>query len=71
MRILRKIGILLLSIVITAAVALLLGWIVMMLWNWLIPDLFGLKEITYLQGWGIAFLCQTLFGSHSKTSWEV
>lgn len=65
MKILKGIGIVLLSLTLSAAAAFLTGLIVMLLWNWLVPELFGLKQITYLQGWGLAFLCQILFRSHS------
>jgi len=30
----------------------LLGWVVMRLWNWLMPELFGLKRLSYWQAWG-------------------
>jgi hypothetical protein len=42
--------------------ALFFGWIVMLLWNWLMPSLFGLKTITYWQGWGLVILGRILFG---------
>jgi hypothetical protein len=29
----------------------------MWLWDWLMPELFGLKEITLFQAWGLNFLC--------------
>lgn len=31
----------------------LFGWLVMLLWNWLMPGIFGLPEISFLQtlGW--------------------
>lgn len=38
------------------------------LWNWLMPDLFGVKIITFWQAVGIVFLCNTLFKSASSTS---
>lgn len=41
----------------------LYGWIVMMLWNWLIPDLFGLSTISFWQAAGLLLLCKILFGS--------
>ena len=41
------------------------GFLVMLLWNWLMPDIFGLKVITYWQGFGIAFLCSILFKNNS------
>jgi hypothetical protein len=41
--------------------AFLFGWIVMLLWNWLMPDIFGLKRVTYWQAWGLLILCCILF----------
>jgi hypothetical protein len=40
----------------------LFGWIVMLLWNWLMPDIFGLKQVTYWQAWGLLLLSCILFG---------
>ncbi len=37
------------------------GWIVMILWNWLMPDLFGLPSVTYWKAWGLLLLCSILF----------
>ena len=39
---------------------------VMLLWDWLMPTIFGLKEITWLQAWGLMFLCGLLFKNHSS-----
>lgn len=36
---------------------------VMLLWNWLMPDLFGLVEVTYWQAYGLYILCTLLFKS--------
>ncbi len=41
----------------------LFGWVVMLLWNWLMPDIFGLKRLTYWQAWGLLILCHILFKS--------
>jgi hypothetical protein len=39
------------------------SWVVMALWNWLMPELFfGAKEIGYLQAVGILVLSKILFG---------
>jgi hypothetical protein len=38
------------------------GGIVMQLWNWLLPPLFGWPQITLLQGFGLLVLCRILFG---------
>ena len=40
-----------------------LGWLVMMLWNWLIPSLFsGSHEIDYAHAIGLLLLSKILFG---------
>ena len=33
----------------------------MLLWNWLMPEIFGLKELTYWQAWGLMILSCILF----------
>jgi len=38
---------------------------VMVLWNWLMPSLFGLITISFWQAVGIFVLCRLLFGSFS------
>ena len=38
------------------------GEIVMQLWNWLLPPLFGFRQITFWQALGILVLCRILFG---------
>lgn len=38
------------------------GGIVMQLWNWLLPPLFGWRQITFWQGLGLLALCRILFG---------
>ena len=45
------------------------GEIVLHLWNWLLPPLFGWRQITFWQALGILVLCRVLFGglgSHSS-----
>ena len=37
------------------------GWVVMLLWNWLMPDLFGFKHLDYWKAWGLLVLCTILF----------
>lgn len=44
--------------------ALLNSLPVYFLWNWLMPELFGLTEITFLQSVGLSFLCGFLFKSN-------
>jgi hypothetical protein len=38
-----------------------LAWVVMALWNWLLPELFFVKEISYLQAIGVLLLSKILF----------
>ena len=40
---------------------LLLALVVQMLWNWLIPDIFSWKAITYIQALGLLLLSKILF----------
>ena len=38
------------------------GEVVLQLWNWLLPPIFGLRQITFWQALGILALCRILFG---------
>ena len=38
------------------------GEIVLHLWNWLLPPLFGWRELTFWQALGMLVLCRILFG---------
>jgi hypothetical protein len=38
------------------------GELVMHLWNWLLPSLFGWRQITFWQAFGLLALCRILFG---------
>jgi hypothetical protein len=38
------------------------GSVVMQLWNWLLPPLFGWRELTFWQALGMLALCRILFG---------
>ena len=41
----------------------LFGELVMHLWNWLLPGLFGWHSVTFWQALGLLLLCRILFGS--------
>jgi hypothetical protein len=45
-----------------AAFGFLFGYFVMLLWNWLMPMLFGLVTITFWQAVGIVILAKLIFG---------
>ena len=49
------------TVVIAAAVSLV-GYLVMSLWNWLLPPLFGWHALGFAQALGLLVLCRLLFG---------
>ena len=48
--------------IIVIALFFALGFVVMALWNWLMPPIFGLRPITYWQAYGLLILSKILFG---------
>ena len=48
------------------------GEIVKELWNWLVPQVFGWRPITFWQAIGLLALCRILFGGHgfSRSRWR-
>ncbi len=44
------------------------GEIVRLLWNWLLPSLFGWRQITFWQAVGLLALCRILFGGLGRHS---
>jgi hypothetical protein len=51
----------LLGFALVFAMFCLYGWLVMLLWNAIIPALFGLSKITFWQAVGLNILCSFLF----------
>ena len=47
-----------------ALVAFIGGEIVMRLWNWLVPPIFGWRQVNFWQALGLLVLCRVLFGGH-------
>jgi hypothetical protein len=49
-----------------------LGWLVMALWNWILPSLFtGFQAIDYWRALGLLVLCRILFGGfHGHGGWH-
>ncbi len=65
MKVLKIIG---MGIFMAAMIALYI-FIVMTLWNWIMPKIFGLTTLTYLETGGVILLCRLLFsgcGGKSK-----
>jgi len=44
------------------------GWLVMWLWNYLLPPLFGWPRLGFWQALALLALCRTLFGGWSSHS---
>lgn len=51
-----------LGLIAAVLMGIIFGLAIMYLWNWLMPSLFNLKEITYWQGIGIFVLARIIFG---------
>ncbi len=51
------------GVIIAMFLALFFGLIVMWLWNWLMPTIFGITTITFWQAWGLVVLAHILFKS--------
>jgi hypothetical protein len=49
-------------------VSFVLSLPVMLLWDAVVPTIFNLPEITWLQAWGLSLLCGLLFKSHISNS---
>ena len=43
------------------ALTMLLAYLTMLLWNWLMPDIFGLTQIDFWQALGLLVLSTLLF----------
>ena len=43
------------------------GILVQWLWNWLLPDIFGLRRVTFWEALGLLALCRILFGGFGKS----
>jgi len=55
-----------LAIVGMAAFIAIGGEVVLQLWNWLLPNLFGWRLITFWQALAILLLCRILFGGFGR-----
>jgi len=52
-----------------AAFVVVGGEVVRLLWNWLAPELFGWREVTFWEALGLLALCRILFGGHFGPRW--
>ena len=56
--------------IIIPAIVLLTSWIVMLLWNSILPVVLPVKSITFLQATGILILSKILFGGFRSFPWR-
>ena len=62
LRVLKIAGMVIGGLFLAVVFGFLFGYFVMKLWNWIMPDIFGLKTIGYWQAFGIVVLAKMLFG---------
>ena len=60
----KELGVILGVIGVLFLYALLLAFPTYFLWNWLMPDIFGLSRIDVIQALGLNFLANILFKSN-------
>ena len=61
-RVARIVGLTIAGVIGVAVFALAFGWFVQLLWNWLMPAIFGLGTIGYWQAFGLVILGKLIFG---------
>ena len=54
-----------LAIIMMVLWSLVLAWPFQLLWNWLLPAIFGLGKITFFQAFGLKLLLALVFGRMS------
>jgi len=52
-------------VIVTVAINVF-GYVVEKMWNWLMPAIFGLHAITFVQALGLLLLCKILFGGFHR-----
>jgi hypothetical protein len=55
-------------IALLAVLSLVVAWPVMLLWNWLMPEIFNPPIISFWQACGLTMLCTLLFRSTGSSS---
>lgn len=60
-------GVVLAAIIIGIILSIILTVPVYFLWNWLMPEIFGLPIITFWKAWGLNLLSWFLIQSHTYT----
>lgn len=61
------VGYIFMAIVFVIVLSLIAAFPLMLLWNWLCPDLFNLPMLTFWQAWGLMVLCGLMFKNNSMS----
>lgn len=67
-KLIQNIILVLTALGIIGVAAIIFAYPVMLLWNWLMPEIFGLCTINFWQTFGIIFLSNALFKGSSGVS---
>ena len=65
-KIVSAIGAAITAIATVILLGFLTGLFVELLWNWIVPEIFGLPRIGFWQAWGLLVLSGMLFGSRTR-----
>jgi hypothetical protein len=60
------IGVIAGGVLVALALSLPFAWFTMLLWNWVMVDVFALPVLTYWQAWGLYMLSTILLKSSTK-----
>lgn len=55
-------------VLVAGLIAAVISVITMLLWNWLMPVIFGLPALTWVQAWGLTWLSGILFKSSGSSN---
>lgn len=64
----KVLGIFIMTCVTVAILAVVMALPIMLLWNWLMPEIFELGKITFMQSLGLFLLCSLLFKQGSNST---
>lgn len=62
------VGIILVVFLVAFILGFIMAWPVLWIWNWMMPDVFGVSEITYWQAFWGSFLAKLIFPNNTVSS---
>ncbi len=65
---LEIVGMIIFGAIAITGLIILFGFVIMWLWNWLMPEIFGLTTLTYWQAVGLFILLKILLGGCGSSS---